>query len=194
MNHAIESNAGGGSGILRLSVGTASPIRVDVPTYVWQGGGGHMLIMPMDRPTGEELRAVKKGDSEFALAEFGPVGMLLFRFGNGIPWGDAVFNVVEAGRTRPETLDGIRGFAFEPGHKSTMTVVLTDPRKHIIQAVRWCSLSPEFSEVFIDLLKRQVQVGPIPDSEFMQRAQAIYAAYPTTSILPRVIARTIGGA
>jgi len=175
-----------------FAVGSGLPIRPRVPTYVWTGG--HALILPLDRITGDELRAVKKGEAEFAVVEDGPVAALLFRFGDALPWSDAAFNILDGGRLSAEALASIESTSLGSHGRSLLTAILVERCSNIVQAIRVTTLSRAMSREMLDVLRRQIAFGPISDPEMRARASALYEQYPTSeAMLPAASARCIGG-
>jgi len=176
-----------------LAVGFGLPVRVQVPTYLWSGG--HTLILPINGIRGDELRAVKTSQAEFAIVEQSTIGVLLFRFGEALPWSDGAFNILEGGRVRLETIASIQSTTLQGDQRSILTTVLVEARSNVVQAIRVVSLSPAMSHEFLALLRRQITIGPITDAEMHACVAALYRRYPSTAgMLPISKARCIGGA
>lgn len=174
--------------------GQRSPIPASSPTYMY-GDTGHMLILPVPNMTPAEKHSFAHRMGELAVCEFGPVGTLLFRFGD-LPWSDAAFNVLSGGRLSQEAQDEITSSAVGNGCATLFTIVPVEANDGTVASIRVFAPSTHFSRVMLAVLNRQIAAGPVCDPEFFDRVEALYAQFPQSQqMVRRAIARcTVGAA
>lgn len=116
---------------------------------------GHMLQLHLPGATDTEVRDVRAGRAEFALAVEGPVIFLLFRFGRQ-PWSEAPFSVhLVPKKWRRTTLR-----TADTGERRNMLrILLIDTRSGILKAIRVCGLSAHFIDAFELALQGQPVSG-----------------------------------
>lgn len=176
-----------------FAVGQRCPIPVSVPTYIY-GDTGHMLVAPVPNMTAAEKHSFAHRMGELAVCEFGRIGVLLYRFGE-MPWSDCEFNVLSGGRLSQEAQDYILSSVVDDGCGILFSVVPVEAADATVAGIRVFAPSTHFSRVLLDVLKRQVAAGPVPDPEFFDRVQALYAQFPQSKQMVRhAIARTTVGA
>jgi hypothetical protein len=160
-----------------------------VPTF-----SGMLFAIALDGVTAREQRAFDREDAEFALHAAGSVAVLLYRFGAGIPWSDACFNVLNGGRMDAATVSHLSGLRVDDRDRLLLSLALIEARTGVVCGLRALTLSPAFSSTLLEILQKQIAHGPVSDSEFRREVGSLYARYPTVkSILADSIARTIGG-
>lgn len=147
--------------------------------FNWRNGAFELRIF-MDRPTREEVWAIRKGRSEFALYQDGPALFLLYRFHPGVPWSDASYTVhlvpVEDRSRMPEV-----GSAQE---RWLLTVILVDARTGIIQALRQVTFPLELSHALTEAIREQERT-PWDEAAYDAAIRSVYDRYPTTEALLR---------
>lgn len=148
--------------------------------------GGHELRMFLRHPSSNEIRAIRSGDTEFALVIDWPVLLLLYRFGDAIPWSDAPYSwhmVPEHQRTVPAEI--------ATGQSAMLSIILVDADTGIIRVLRAVTLSPHFSRALHEAIAAQ-SVTRFNQAEFDAKLAELYRG-DTRSLLPRATARTAGG-
>lgn len=116
-------------------------------------GVQHELVLFMHGPTAKEIRAVQKDRAEFRLFVERSLIILLFRFGDAIPWGDAPYTihmVPKEERTVPPDPG--------PNDRALLQIILVDAANGIIKAMRVISLSPEFTKVLHHAIQEQAKM------------------------------------
>lgn len=176
-----------------LAVGAPCPIPTVSGTPLYDVFGTQKLVLPSAGWKAPEIHQICFRHAEFALAVFGPLGVLLFRFGD-LPWSDAVFNIWNGGRARSY----VGALDTEPipaasGH--LLTIVPVETRNNTVLGIRCVVLSNAFTNAIQNVLRDQVANGPISDPEFFERGRELYARYPQSkSMLRSIVARTSAGA
>ena len=152
----------------------------DQSVYQFQRGT-HELIMFLTAPTQRETRAINQGLTEFAVLIRGDVLVLLYRFGNAIPWRAALFSR----RDRPLESTDLPPSAAIPGPHRRLNAILVDAGSGVIQAIRGVPLSLSFT----DVLNRAIHdyaARPWPgDREYSTQIQALHRQYPTAADMVR---------
>lgn len=170
------------------------PMVLRCPTYFWTGAE-HILAIAILNISNIEQHAFDTGDAEFALHVDGPVISLLYRFGVDLPWSDSQLNVWNGGRLDRESANAIQLTRLESNHRIVLSLVLVESRTNKITGLRALTLSPLFTQAFVQALQQQINAGPVSDDAFFRHSLDLYRRFPTTAELLRVaIARTIGGA
>jgi hypothetical protein len=105
--------------------------------------GSHELLLFFEKPTEREIESIRKGAAEFALVVEPPLIVLLFRFGQAIPWSDApyTFHVLpEAEKQLPTGWE-----EGSPNTRALIDIYLISCETGIIRAMRQVTVSPEFT-------------------------------------------------
>lgn len=159
------------AGMTRYSVGGLYSTRRQ-----WQEGmdynyrqGIHELRMFYRDPTKAEVQAVQMGTPRFGLLVDGPCIILLFRFG-GQPWCDASYTWH---RTPPEERKLPDVPAEGSPERTAMFTMLIDGNGGIIRAMRYCSLSPEFTRALHGAICDQAAT-PWDDKAYMNHLLRLY--------------------
>jgi hypothetical protein len=149
-------------------------------------GGYHRLIIPLARPTPDEIEAVRFGAAKFAFTTIGPVIVFQFRFGTAISWSDALYTwhkVPVEERVEPVTLTGEQRVPLE--------VFLLDAATGIVRAIRVLTLSPTFSRRLHEAIRRQA-AEPFPDN-YDELAAHVLTNYTSRQLRDRALASCTGG-
>lgn len=158
----------------------------EVALYQYRGGS-HELVLFLPRPTSREVRAVRQGLASFAFYADQNLLVLLYAFGDGLPWSDAPFSwhlLPEAERVLPPETRG--------EERALLSVVLVDAETGIIRALRVVTLSPTFTRLLHDAIREQA-ARPWPgDALYDAQLAALYQRYPSTTALLKVSARDTG--
>ncbi|MDP9440516.1 MAG: hypothetical protein M3P49_17550 [Actinomycetota bacterium] len=113
---------------------------------------GHLLQLFLPGATGREVRAVRAGRAEFALAVEGPVIFLLMRF-DVMPWSEAPFSIHLVSEERRRTT--LR--SPDSGERRNMLQIhLVDTRSGLTKALRVCGLHSDFIDAFETALREQL--------------------------------------
>lgn len=99
--------------------------------------GEHVLLLRLNRPSAEEIHAVRKARAEFGLLVEPPVIALCYRFLPGLPWSDAPYSWHLLKAKRPEM--AVLPIGWEEGSPHTraiLHVILIDAATGIIRAMR----------------------------------------------------------
>jgi hypothetical protein len=100
---------------------------------------GHWLIYFYSSPSRIEISSIQEGPAEFGLYVAGPVIFLLHRF-HPMPWNDSPYTfwlVHEDERKLPEVSDHLHAL---------LRVILVDTSTGLIEAIRACTFSAEFTK------------------------------------------------
>jgi hypothetical protein len=146
------------------------------------------LLMFFDRPSFDEMLAVKKSPAEFGLARIGGVVFFFYRFGNEIPWSDQAFSIhlVEKDEREVPELGG-------DNIRLGITVMLVDARTGLIKAIRFMTLSPEYSQELVKLCREDLQ-RYFDEDNYRGRVGEVYKKCPTTDdLLKECFVFTAGG-
>jgi hypothetical protein len=116
-------------------------------------GGEHELLLFFNKPTPDEINAVRVGEAEFALFVERSLIILLFKFGDGIPWSDAPYSIhlipKEKRKEAPETTDT---------QYALLHIVLVDASNGVINALRVISMPPEFTQALHRAINAQLNM------------------------------------
>lgn len=150
-------------------------------------GGGHELVLFLRQPTSPEVRAARQGLASFAFYADQNLLVLLYAFGDGLPWSDAPFSwhlVPAAERVLPPETRG--------EERALLTVVLVDATTGIIRALRVVTLSATFTRLLHDAIREQA-ARPWPgDAAYDAELATLYQRYPSAAALLKVSTRDTG--
>ena len=147
---------------------------------------GPRLTIRIDRPTVKEIADIRRGNCEFALVEFGPILMLLSKFGNE-EWMDAPYSIqmLPAGQRNLNE-------EYQMGKRYQLAVLLYDLKTDTQKGARLVSLSVNFSQALHLAAERQ-KLHSLSRSEYLTLVGRIYEQYPTADdMLNKAIARCFG--
>ena len=152
--------------------------------------GQHQLLLCFTDLTEPEIRAVREGEPEFALAVLDDVIFFLYRFGGFINWSDAPYSwhlVPPKERELPRQLE-------TPETRALLLIVLVDADSNIVRALRAVTLPPKFTAALHAAI--HAQAGRAWTAEaFNEHVRKAYNRWPTTEqMLTRAAARCRGGA
>lgn len=175
-----------------LSVGQLyNPLRTQWPEcsqYNYRSGA-HELLLFFGSPTDREVKAARKGKAEFALFVRQPVIILAYKFGDGIPWSDAVFSI----HLVPESERDLPSADLESEVRATLQVLLVDAHTGILRALRLVSFSPAFTRALHTGIREQA-AAPWDSARYDAAVAELYALYPSSEAFVRVAqARCTGG-
>ncbi len=148
--------------------------------------GHHRLIIPLARPTPDEVEAVRFGAAKFAFTVIGPVIVFQYRFGTALSWSDALYTwhkVPVEERVEPAVLTGEQ--------RVPLQVFLVDAATGIVQAIRILTLSPTFSRRLHEAIRRQA-AEPFP-ADYDAQARRVLATYTSRQLRDRALASCNGG-
>lgn len=150
-------------------------------------GGGHELVLFLRQPTSREVRAARQGLASFAFYADQDLLVLLYAFGDGLPWSDAPYSwhlVPKSERVLPPETRG--------EERALLSLVLVDATTGIIRALRVVTLTPTFTRLFHDAIREQA-ARPWPGAAaYDAELAALYQRYPSTAALLAVSARDTG--
>lgn len=155
---------------------------------------GHELRLFFSSPSPGEVRAVRKERCDFSLVVEGSAIILQYRFGDrptkGIPWSDASFSI----HLVPEQYRRVPEVDSNPEARAALQVLLIDADTGILKALRFVTLSPDFTRALEGAIQAQA-LQPWPGRVSYERAlQTLFARSSTQDLLRRAVARTRGGA
>ena len=162
----------------------------------WPQGGGyafragaHELHLFLPSPSVSEVRAVRTGVANFAIAVEPPIIFFLYRFARAIAWSRAPFSwhlVSEDQRALPES--------GEPETRALLHIVLVDANTGLVRAHRLVAFAPTFTSALHDAIWAQAVV-PWPGQLLYDAAlAAIYCRFPAPEdLLAQALVRTEGG-
>jgi hypothetical protein len=167
--------------------GTLGPqLSEDMLEYNFRGGA-HEIMLALQRPREEEVRAIRNHPVRFALVEKGNLILLLHKFGR-LPWGESGFSihrVPPADRQLPRLTE-------EEEH-ALLTVTLIDRANGRVVALRALTFSAHFTRVLHEAIHRQHAL-PYDRYSYEAAVRGLHDAYPRTEdLLPEAIARCEGG-
>lgn len=157
----------------------------EMPEYNYRGGA-HVLIIPMNRPTPEEIEAVRSAALKLAFTVIDDILIFQFRCGSTIPWSDAVYTwyrVPPAEQARPPRLTGEQ--------RALLTVILVDAETGIIEALRVVSMSPTFARRLHQAIERQID-GTFP-TDYDDRVARLFNAHTSRQLRDRALATCNAG-
>ena len=177
-----------------LEVGKRHP---SLPRPVPEGGffnwtaGGAELLLSFRGASAQEVEAVRQGECEFALATAPPAVWLLYRFGDALPWSDAPYTVhLLPEAQRPDAL-----FFTGPEQRLLLQVILVDAASAKALALRYVTLSPEFTRALAAAVQAQSVAKWEGRDAYDRQLQAAYSRYAQTAdLLAAATVRTKGGA
>lgn len=152
--------------------------------------GQHQILMVLSDLRAREVRDIRQGVAEFALYVEPPLIMLLYRFGDALPWSDAPFSIhrVPAEERRiPEPTD------FAEPH-DLLQIDLVDADSGIVRGLRAVTFSPAFTaRLRLAIIEQAAQ--PYTEADYDAALADLYRRYPTSeTLLAAAVARTVGGA
>lgn len=151
---------------------------------------GMFLELRFEQPSQEEVEAVKSGEAEFALAVYESVIFLLYRFGEGIPWGDAPYSI----HLVPPEYQPDPAIFLTKRSRFILTTCLFDSITGIVGAIRALSFSPEFSRALSNAVQAQRLTPWIGQEAFKRQLDATYQKWPTPeSMLDLALSNCTGG-
>lgn len=139
-------------------------------------GGEHELVLFLNSPTENEVRAVKNGNADFALFVERSLIVLVYQFGDGLPWSDAPYNihlVPPEQRAVPPTLSN--------GERALLHIVLVDASNGIIRAMRVIAMPPEFTQALHRAIREQ-EAMPFTRSGYNGELEGLYARYSSADL------------
>jgi len=134
-------------------------------------GGEHELILFFDRPTSKEVQAVSKERAEFALFVERSLIVMVYRFGQEVPWSDAPYSihlVPREERVVPPTP--------EPGMRAILHIILVDASSGIIRAMRGLSMSAEFTQALHHAIQEQAEMS-FTRADYNGELEQLFAGY-----------------
>jgi hypothetical protein len=148
------------------------------------------LLLSFRNASDREVKSIRKGACEFALATEGPAVFLLYRFAGGLPWSDAPYSVhILPEQHRPDPA------VYTVQQRLPLWVLLVDSRTAIIQAQRVVTLSHDFSVALAAAVNAQLLATWPGKEEYDRQLAEVYRRHPTTeSLLATATVRTKGGA
>jgi len=150
-------------------------------------GGEHELRLFWRDPSTQEIAGVARGRAEFGLFIEDDLIIFLYRFGRG-EWSDAPYSIhmVSVGEhVLPEPLIGEQRVA--------LNVVLVSANDGIVQALRFVSLSPEFSQRLHTAITAQAAL-PFDQTAYDAHLARVYKLNSSTGLTGRAVVRCLGGA
>lgn len=148
------------------------------------------LELRFEQPSQDEVRAVKSGEAEFALVIYESVIFLLYRFGEGIPWGDAPYSI----HLVPSEYQPDPAIFLTKRTRFILTTCLFDSLTGIVGAIRALSFSPEFSRALGQAVQAQRMAKWIGREAYGRTLAAAYQKWPTPeAMLGSALAKCIGG-
>ena len=152
--------------------------------------GAHELLFFFESPTEREVEAIRKGAAEFALVFEPPVIVLLFRFGEGIPWSDApyTYHVLPA-EQQQLPIDWEEG---SPETRALIEIMLISCETGIIRAMRQVTFSPEFTRAVHKSIWEQAHAAYDPVA-YDRTLHGLFRST-TEQLLARAQYRSKGGA
>lgn len=139
---------------------------------------GLEIRMAFDKPTREEIWAVKGSRVDMELLYAEDLIWLLIRFHPGVPWSEAPFTqflVPQEHRAAPSALEG------EERYLTTATLI--DSQTAVVQAIRAITLTPELSWKLRDFYSRQAQTPAIDVRGYQARCQRMQERYSTEQLV-----------
>lgn len=138
--------------------------------------GEHELILFFDRPSSKEVQAVRKDPFELALYTAGMQIVLLYRFGQVIPWSDAPYSIH---LVSPEQ----RTLPLPTGseEQAWLHVVLVDASNGIVRALRSLTMSAEFTQALHQSIRAQADM-PFTRANYNGELEALFAEYSSADL------------
>lgn len=168
------------------------PLRTywpEVAQYNYRSGA-HELVLFLGSPTEREVKAARKGKAEFALFVRQPVIVLAYKFGDGIPWSDAVYSW----HLVPESERDLPSADLESEVRANLHVLLVDAHTGLVRAIRLVSFSPAFTRSLHGAIREQA-AAPLDSVRYDASIAELYSLYPSSTDFVRVAqSRCTGGA
>jgi hypothetical protein len=134
-------------------------------------GGEHELILFFDRPTPEEVKTVSKARAEFALFVERSLIVMMYRFGQEVPWSDAPYSIHLVPREErvvpPVSL---------PTEWALLHIILVDASSGVIRAMRVLSMPPEFTQALHRAIQEQAEM-PFTRAKYNGELEQLFAGY-----------------
>lgn len=138
-------------------------------------GGEHELVLFFNHPTPEEIHDVARGEVDFALYERGAQIVMLYRFGQALPWSDAPYSIhlvpTEERVLPPETAEGAE----------LLHVVLVNAATGIIAALRAIAIPQDFLQVLYSAIHRQAAL-PFTRAIYNGELESLFARYDSAAL------------
>ena len=158
------------------------------PQFNLRGGEAELLLF-LDRPTPEEVQAVKSSPAEFGLYHQTDQVVLCYRFDPGIPWSDAPFTIHRVPVTERVVPDPD---ALGPETRAVLSIALVNARGGEIRALRSVTLSPAFTRALYTAVRDQAAI-PWDPGAYDRELDRLFARYSPT-VFPACAITTTGGA
>ncbi len=140
-------------------------------------GGGHELVVSLDRPHPQELQAFGKGALRFGLIVRPEALFLLYR-PEGMPWSDAPYSWRQVQRKKPA--EAVAPFELPTEQSRAMLhVLVVDSATGLLAVMRTTTFSPRFSRRLHAAIREQMQ-SDTSETEYNLAVDRMYAIYPDT--------------
>lgn len=146
--------------------------------------GQHVLRLFLNNLSAADVDGIGNGPLRLGLVVDKPVLMLVYQFGEVIPWSDAPFTlhmVPEERRQIPPEL--------APGERAVLSILLIEARSGIVKALRLISFGEIFSRRLHQAIREQA-AAPFDQSTYDAKLAALYRQFSSKQLFSRAIART----
>ncbi|ODT98124.1 MAG: hypothetical protein ABS79_06420 [Planctomycetes bacterium SCN 63-9] len=154
------------------------------------GPSGHELTLFRPNITRQMIEDVRRGPTEFAIIVEASIIVLAYRFGESIPWEDALY----CWHLQPEFRRVIPSREARHAGRSLLWVTLVGSDDGIIHAQRGLTLSPEFSDSLHDAIRNQAMRAFDPNCCALAVGSVYNARESIEARLDRATARSAGNA
>lgn len=139
-----------------IAVGSRYPVELggDEGCRVCWSKHGFEILACFSAPTEKEISGFQSGYMEFRLHFLNNISWLSFNVSDSslnlvLPWQEMPINLsIVAEDSRPQ-LNEFNRMLENPNSRLTVTPLLIDHNTRIIQAMRFCTVSPEFSKALV---------------------------------------------
>lgn len=131
-------------------------------------GGAHELRMFLTRLTAQDIDAIANGPMRLGLLVEPPVIMLVYRFGEAVPYSDAPYSihmVPEGERTPPSDINA--------DERQLLQIILVSAETGIIRALRVVTFTETFSRRLHQAIRDQL-AAPFDQVAYDRKLAAIY--------------------
>ncbi len=149
---------------------------------------GCTLRLFFANPTPQEVRDVRRGTAEFALAPIENTLYLLFRFGTSVTWSEASYTYQRMPADQRPALDTPIG----PETRQVLTIFLVNAFDGILIAMRQVTFSPEATQLLHTTVAAQA-AQPYDTGQYDALIDRIMQQYTSDQLLQFAKARWFGG-
>lgn len=147
--------------------------------------GQHVLRLFLNNLSAADVEGIGNGPLRLGLVVDPPVLILVYQFGEVIPWSDAPYtwHMVPAAEQQPLPDE------IPDGTGALLSIILVESTTGIIKAIRGISLATVFSRRLHQAIREQA-AAPFDQAAYDRKLAALYRNHSSKQLFSRAIAQT----